>query len=81
MDFLDGRNRAIAIAESLARVIAAIRITSVRWWLYVPLKTQFGLRGPCVRCAAIRIVRLAFVGVVFVLHGTAEWLARVDCVR
>ena len=28
---LDGRNRAIVIAEPLARVIAAIRITSVRW--------------------------------------------------
>ena len=28
---LDGRNRARVIAESLARVIAAIRITSVRW--------------------------------------------------
>ena len=28
---LDGRNRAIVIAELLARVIAAIRIASVRW--------------------------------------------------
>ena len=28
---LDGQNRAIVIAESLARVIAAIRIASVRW--------------------------------------------------
>ena len=28
---LDGRNRARVIAESLARVIAAIRITSVCW--------------------------------------------------
>ena len=37
---LDGRNRAIVIAESLARVIAAIRITSVRWRSYLPLKTQ-----------------------------------------
>ena len=33
---LDGRNRAIVIADSLARVIAAIRITSVRWWSYLP---------------------------------------------
>ena len=33
---LDGRNRAIVIAESLARVIAAIRVASVRW----RLKTQ-----------------------------------------
>ena len=37
---LDGRNRARAIADSLARVIAAIRITSVRWRSYLPLKTQ-----------------------------------------
>ena len=33
---LDGRNRAIVIAESLARVIAAIRIASVRWRSYLP---------------------------------------------
>ena len=33
---LDGRNRAIVIAESLARVISAIRITSVRWQSYLP---------------------------------------------
>ena len=37
---LDGRNRAIVIAESLARIIAAIRITSVRWRSYLPLKTK-----------------------------------------
>ena len=37
---LDGWNRAIVIAESRARVIAAIRITSVRWRSYLPLKTQ-----------------------------------------
>ena len=35
---LDGRNRARVIAESLARIIAAIRITSVRWRSYLPLK-------------------------------------------
>ena len=35
---LDGRNRAIIIAESLARVIAAIRIASVRWRSYLPQK-------------------------------------------
>ena len=28
------------IAESFARAIAAIRITSVRWWSHLPLKTQ-----------------------------------------
>ena len=37
---LDGRNRAIVNAESLARVTAAIRITSVRWWSYRPLEAQ-----------------------------------------
>ena len=37
---LDGRDRARVIAESLARVIAAIRITSVRWRPYLPLKPQ-----------------------------------------
>ena len=33
---LDERNRTIVIAESLARVIAAIRIASVRWRSYLP---------------------------------------------
>ena len=37
---LDGRNRAIVITESLAWVIAAIRITSAHWRSYLPLKTQ-----------------------------------------
>ena len=40
IELLDGRNRARVIAESLARVIAAIRITSVRWRSYLPPKTQ-----------------------------------------
>ena len=48
--FLDGRNRAIVIAESLARVIAAIRITSVCWQIaadFSPPKTQkLFLRDP-----------------------------------
>ena len=48
---LDGQHRAIVIAESLARVIAAIRITSVRWRSYPspppPKKTQnLGLINP-----------------------------------
>ena len=37
---LDGRNRARVIAESLVRVITAIRITSVRWRSYLLQKTQ-----------------------------------------
>ena len=35
---LDGQNRAIVIAESLARVIVAIQIASVRWSSYLPPK-------------------------------------------
>ena len=35
---LDGRNRAIVIAKSLERVIAAIRITSIRWRSYLAQK-------------------------------------------
>ena len=79
---LDGRNRAIVIAESLARVIAVIRIASVRWRSYLPRKnTEISPHRPCVRCAAIRIARLAFIRLTFIPHGTAEWLARVDRVR
>ena len=79
---LDGRNRTRVIAESLARVVAAIRITSVRWQSYITIKTQNSvLIDPAFRCTAIRIARLAFVGVVFVPRGSAEWPARVDRVR
>ena len=74
-----GRNRAIVITESPARVVAAIRITSVRWQSYLLLiNTEFGPRRPCVRCTAVRITRLAFIGVVFVPRGLAEWPVRVD---
>ena len=41
--------------------------------------TEFGPRRPCVRCTAIRIAQLAFVGVVYVPRGPAAWPARVDC--
>ena len=37
---LDGRNRAIVITESLARVIDTIRIASVCWRSYISPKTQ-----------------------------------------
>ena len=82
---LDGRNRAGVIAESLARVIAAIRIASVHW-RHISLENTESSphrvrHRPCVRCAAIRIARLAFICLTFVPHGIAEWLARVDCVR
>ena len=78
---LDGRNHAIVIAESLARVIAAIRIASVCWRSDIPQNTQISPHRPCVRCAAIRIARLALTRLTSVSRGTAEWLARVDCVR
>ena len=70
---LDGRNRAIGIAESLARAIAAIRISLQT--------TEISPHRPCVRCVAIRIAWLAFIRVVFVPRGTAEWPARVDRAR
>ena len=44
----------IAIAESLVRVVAAIRITSVRWRSYLPLKPQ-----------SLVLVDLAFVALRF----------------
>ena len=79
---LDGRNRAKVIAvvasendrndSNHQRALAVIS---------PPKNTEFDPRRPCVRCAAIRIARLAFVGVVFVPRGPAEWPARVDHVR
>ena len=70
---------AIVIAGSLARVIAAILTISVRWRSCLPPKTQnLVLVDPAF--VALRFDN-AFVGVVFVPRGIAEWLARVDCVR
>ena len=43
---LDGQNRAIVLAESLARVVAMIRITSVRWWSYLPKQQKLVLIDP-----------------------------------
>ena len=73
--------RLSVIAESLARVIAAIRIASVRWRSYFSPKHRISPHRPCVCCAAIRIARLAFIRLTFVPRGIAEWLARVDRVR
>ena len=68
--------------ESLARVIAASRIASVRWQSYLSLEnTEISPHSPCVRCAAIQIARLAFIRLTFVPHGIAEWLGGVDRVR
>ena len=79
---LDGRNRAIVIAESLARVIAAIRTSLAFVGAHIsPQNTGLGPHRPCVCCVAIRIARLAFTGVVFVPRGFAEWPARVGRVR
>ena len=75
---LDRRNRAIVTAESLARVVVAIGIASVRWRSYHPRNTEISPHRACVRCAAIRIARLAFIRLTFVPRGTAEWHARVD---
>ena len=46
-----------------------------------PNNTEFGPRRPCVRCTAIQISRLAFVGVVVVPREPAEWPAKVDRFR
>ena len=79
---LDGRNRTRVIAESLARFLAAIRIRSVRWWSYLPLKTQnLVLVDPAFIALRFESRGLAFVGIVFVPRGLAEWLSRVDRVR
>ena len=75
------RNRAIVIAESLARVIAAIRIASARWRSYLPQNTEISPHRPCVRCAAIRIAPLAFIRATFVPRGIAKNGLRVDRVR
>ena len=53
---IDRWNRAIVIADLLAE----IRITSIRWRSYLP-QPEIGPHRPCVRCAAVRIARLAFI--------------------
>ena len=44
--YLGGRNRVIVVAESLARVIVAIRIASVRRSSYPPKSQDLVLVGP-----------------------------------
>ena len=83
---LYGRNRAIVIAESLARVIAAMRITSVRRRSCLsPKHTETSPHRPCVRCPAIRIARLALIRVTFALcetqNGLREMTAFAECWR
>ena len=81
---LDGRNRASVIAESLARVIAAIRITSIRWRSYLTLITQsLVLVGPAFVALRFESRDWPFLGcsTVFVPLGPAAWPARADRVR
>ena len=65
----------------MVRVIAAIQITSDRWRSYLPPKTEIGLHRPFFHSVVIRITRLAYIRAAFLPHGSAEWLARVDCSR
>ena len=72
---LDGRNHAIV----LAKVVAAIRITSVRWRSHLPPNHKLVVTDPpCVRCAAVCITPLTFIHVTVAPYGIAEWLARVS---
>ena len=77
---LDGRNHMIVNAESLARVIAAIRITSVRWRSYLPKIQKLVLID-----LAFVVLRLEsrnwIMRLTCVPRGLAEWPARVDHVR
>ena len=64
------RKDRVVLTESLARVIAAIRITSVCWQscLCPTSNTKTGPYRPCVRCAAIQIARLTTFGVKLARH-------------
>ena len=72
---LDGRNRAIVIAESLARVIAAIRTTSVRWRSCLPPKhrdcSSQTLRSLCFDLDCAIGVRSCIIG--------SRWNCRMAC--
>ena len=63
---LDGRNRAIVIAESLARVIAAIRIASVCWRSYLQGPLNGGVSNGGASRSGLVLPFLSF----FVLFGT-----------
>ena len=52
---------AIVITESLARVMAAIRISGDHWWSSLLQNTEVSPQRPCVCCAVIRIALLAFI--------------------
>ena len=80
---LAGRNRATAvITESLAQSYRCDSQLLAFVGGHISLEnTEINPHRLCVRCAAIRIARLAFIRLTFVPHGTAEWLARVGRVR
>ena len=66
-----------------ARFLLSLRFKSLAFvGGFISLKnTEISPYGPCILCAAIRILRLASIRVTFVPHGIAEWLARVDRVH
>ena len=77
---IDGRNRAIVIAESLASLSLRFESLAFVGGHISPQNTEISPHRPCVRCAAIRIARLAFIHLRFVPRGIAEWRARLGCV-
>ena len=79
---LDGAKSRKSYRRIARRVIAAIRITSVRWRSFLPLKTQnLVLVDPAFVALRFELRDLVFIGVVFVPRGPAKWPARVDSVR
>ena len=71
----------MVVAESLARIIAVIRITSVHWRSCPPSKTQNSVPRDLAFVVPRFELRLAFICATFVPRGTAERPARVDRVR
>ena len=74
---LDGRNRAIVIAEPHPPPPPPKRKPSPP----PPPNAKVSPHRPCLRCTAVGIARLAFIRVTFVPHGIAESPARGDHVR
>ena len=73
---------AICVAELLARVIAAIRITGARRLSYLLSKThKLVLIDPIFAVLPYPIAQLVFIRITVVPCGTAEWPARVDRIR
>ena len=78
---LDGRNRAIVIENRQRELSLRFELLAFVGGHISPQNTEISPHRLCVRCAAIRIARLASTRLTFVPNGTAEWFARVDCVR